>query len=72
MESIDVDGSLKQIKQQVCKHVMSEREKDTRGMFSYIVRARHYIVFLGKVMIKTLQARHPYVQIITLGGRQIQ
>ena len=68
----DVDGSLKQIKQQVCKHVISEREMDTRGMFSYIVRDRHYIVLPGKVMIKTLQARHQYVQILAPGGRQIQ
>lgn len=36
MESSDVDGSFKQSKQQVCKHVILERETERR-VFSYNV-----------------------------------
>ena len=47
MESWDVDGSFKQGKQQVCKHVILETETEReRIMLSYIVRNRDNIVFL--------------------------
>lgn len=47
MESWDVDGSFEQGKQQVCKHVILEKETEReRIMLSYIVRNRDNIVFL--------------------------
>lgn len=47
MESRDVDGSFKQGKQQVCKHVILQKDTERAGiMLSYIVRNRENIVFL--------------------------
>lgn len=45
MESSDVDGSLKQSKQQVCKHVILDIETEGGIMFNYIVTDRENIVF---------------------------